>query len=135
MSYVVDWQTGIRAAAENIDATFGETLIITPCHQAPNYPSEPYTEEAIEVIGVFSYKSMLALNTGGVLHRAHGEGGIVETRKPIASFSRSRLPWMLNSADRITRCCDGSTFEIISVEPDGVARITCHLVQLGVSDQ
>lgn len=135
MSYVTNWREGIAAASAKIDALFGEALVITPCYQVPNYPAVPYLKESIEVQGVFSYKADFALNTGDSFNHRRGGGGVVETRKPIASFSRAQTPWMLEHGDQIARLCDGSLFEIISIEPDGVARIVCNLNQLGRANQ
>ena len=63
------------------------------------------------------------------------KAGLVETRKPIFSFSRDALPWAIERGDVIERTCSGEKFEVTNIAPDGVSRITVEVVQLGRSSQ
>jgi hypothetical protein len=60
------------------------------------------------------------------MHRGAEPSSLVESRKPIVEFSRNALPFALKHGDWPTPCCDGETFEITSVAPDGVSRTTCE---------
>jgi len=132
MSYIqTSWRAGMQTASAKIDDTFGEPLRITPCEMKPNFPGCAVPKQAFEVLGVFSWRAHIALANGH--DRMHGNGGLVQTQKPVVSFSRDALKWMLQRGDQITRLCDSTKWEVTAVQSDGVSRITCELVQLGVA--
>lgn len=135
MSYIVgSWLEGMQQTSVEIDAHFGEELILTPCEKKPNFGTCPIVAEAVRILGVFRWRSEMIMRHGTGRHGAE-PSGLVESRKPVVEFSRDALPFALKRGDRITRCGDKNTFEIVNVEPDGVSRITCALVQLGVQEQ
>ncbi len=137
MSFInsTNWRAGMQTVSATIDQTFGETILLIPCERRPNAQARPQREHAVELLGVFGWRSEMALRTGNIAQNRGEGGGLVETRKPVVSFSHAALPWALAHGDRVERCCDGELFEVTKIEPDGVSRVCCHLVQLGRSEQ
>lgn len=128
MSFVTpDWHAAMQDVSAEIDQRFGERLRIVPAHTVPNQSPTYYPAEAIEILGVFRWP------TKDVNLRM--EEMKVVSRDPTATFSRTNLPWAIKRGDQITRCCDGSMFEVTAVRPDGVSRIECDLLQLGIPHQ
>ncbi len=126
------WRSAMQGVSREIDQTFGEAVRLIPTAKAPNMQAQPQPEHAFELLGVFSWRSAMALRTDGNPVTG-GKAGLVETRDPYVSFSRDALPWAPQHLDQVQRRCDGALFEIKGVEPDGVSRIVCRLVELGRS--
>lgn len=137
MSFTFDnWRAGVQRVSAEIDNVFGERIILVPCLKRPNFTQQLYIDNAVELLGVFSLRADVAFKRnmfGGA--NSHGGAELVETRDPIVSFSHRALPWPLQHGDVVRRCASGEEYEIKSIEPDGTARVTCHLVQLGRQSQ
>lgn len=121
------WHSAMQEVSHEIDRQFGEVLRIMPAHVSPNRSPVYYPENAIELMGVFRWPS-----TSRNLHLKEMK---VVSRDPCATFSRTDLPWGIHRGDRISRCCDGTEWEVTAVRPDGVSRVECDLVQLGLPHQ
>jgi hypothetical protein len=61
----------------------------------------------------------------------HSVSPLVETREPIFQFRYGVLPFPLQQSYRITRLCNGVTYEVTNIRPDGVAFVYANVVQLG----
>ncbi len=134
MTYVSNgWRSDMQGVSATIDETFGEAVRLIPTEKRPNMQARPQPENAVELLGVFSWRSAMAFRAEGGL--AGAKSGLIETREPYVTFSRDALPWAPQQLDQVQRGCDGALFEIKGVEPDGVSRITCRLVELGRSSQ
>lgn len=126
------WRAEMQGVSAKIDETFGEAFRLIPTAKQPNMQATPQPEHAHELLGVFSWRSAMALRTEGN-PISGGKPGLIETRDPWVSFSREALRWAPQHLDQVRRLADGALFEIKGVEPDGVSRITCRLVELGRS--
>ena len=130
MSYVIgSWREGMQGVSAAIDKTFGETLTLIPCVLEPNMPSRGLNDEAVTLRGQFLYRQKLAF-----AHHAGGDGPLIQSQEPIATFSHAALPYEINRGDRIRRETDQTLWEVTRVSSDGVSRVTCHLVELGVAE-
>ena len=130
-----DWHAGMQDVSLSINGAFGEPVIVTPAgDKRPNFTPRPDVSNAFETVAVFSWRSKLVFkqNSGTMFQ---SQEPIAETRVPTFSFDRNSLPWGLQHLDQITRACDGATFEITRVEPDGVSRIVAHCVECGRQSQ
>lgn len=126
------YHADMQGVSGEIDANFGEPVRLTPVTKKPNFDPRPDESNAVDLVAVFSWRSSVAFrNEPGLIAKA----GLIETRSPIFTFSRDALPWAIQQGDIITRCCSGEQFQVKSVEPDGVSRITCPSVQLGRASQ
>lgn len=136
MSYIIgpSWRAGMQSVSAAIDKTFGEPLLLIASYiPGPNFPPDrDRSVEQVHLKGEFLYRAKLALDNGGRPGQ-HGSGGLVELQEPIATFSHAALPWLPQRGDRIRREVDGTEWEITKVSSDGVSRVTCQLVQMGVS--
>jgi len=131
MSYVIsDWRTGMQGVSAAIDRTFGETLTLIPCVLEPNMPTRALADEAATLKGEFMYRAKLAF----AAHHAGGDGPLIQSQEPIATFSHAALPYEINRGDRIRRETDGTLWEVTRTSSDGVSRVTCHLVELGIAE-
>jgi|GEM_PF-2550117 hypothetical protein len=135
MSYFIpNWRAGMQAVSAAIDQSFGERLTLIACLARPNFPTEPDASiKPVALQGVFSLRSELAFKSGGSPGRGEAPG-LIESRKPVASFSHADLPWQINRGDRVKRETTGEMYEVTRVEPDGVSRVTLHLVELGKAE-
>jgi hypothetical protein len=128
MSFVnSNWRAGMQRVSQSINAAFGESLELIPCHARPNYPAEPYPDKAVTLCGVISQRSHVGFQMAGNRMNAR-----VETEPLCASFARLDLPFAINHGDRLKRLCDGQQYEIASVRDDDVSRVECELKSLGV---
>ena len=120
------WEHAIGRVSADIDEEFGEPIVITPCTARPNFQAEPDpSRPPYAVRGVFRNRSATGLGQHA--------GVKVDSRAPHVSFDRDRLRYPPEQGTRLQRA-DGNWFEVTSVEPDGLARVTCHLNQLGRQD-
>jgi hypothetical protein len=128
-----NWRAGMRLFSDAVDDSMGEMVLVTPAHAPkPNYPSVPNPAKAVTVVAAFMAKSKTILMGEGGKIGGHSLSPLVQTTEPIFSFGYSVLPWPIQQSYRITRPCSGETFEVTNVKPDGVARIVCTVVQLGM---
>ena len=135
MSYTnSSWLSEMQGASAVIDQTFGELVTVTPADRRPNYQAEPQPEHAVELQAVFSWRSKTIFKPNKGTSLGNGDA-FIESREPIFGFSRDALPWALRAGDIIARHCDGTEFEITTVAPDGVSRVTVNCVQLGRQSQ
>jgi len=114
-----------------IDETMGELVTVTPASAPkPNYPSVADPSQAVTVVATFTNKAKTVLmgNEGKI--SGHSLSPLVETREPIFEFGYGVLPFELQQSYRITRLCNGVTYEITNIKPDGVSRICVNVVQL-----
>jgi len=135
MSYFIpNWRAGMQAVSAAIDQNFGERLTLIACLSRPNFPTEPdRATKPVTLQGVFSLRSELAFKSGGSPGRGDAPG-LVESRKPVASFAHADLPWAIQRGDRVKRETTGESYEVTRVEPDGVSRVVLHLVELGKAE-
>jgi hypothetical protein len=128
-----NWRAGMQDFSRAVDDTMGELVMVTPAYvRKVNYPSIPNPAKAVTVIAAFMAKpKTLIMGSEGKIG-GHSLRALVQTTEPIFSFGYNVLPWPIQQSYRITRLCSGETFEITNVKPDGVARIVCTVVQLGM---
>jgi hypothetical protein len=130
-----NYRAAMQETAAAIDESMGELVTVTPATApAPNYPSVADPSQAVTVTAVFTNKAKTVLmgNEGRV--SGHSVSPLVETREPVFEFSYHVLhsmPYSLQQSFRITRLCNGVTYEITNIRPDGVSRVCVHVVQLG----
>lgn len=127
-----NWRAGMQDVSAAIDETMGELVTVTPVLPVkPNFPSEPEPDKAVTARAVFTslHKTVILSNERRV--GTTSVAPLVSTREPIFSFGYGVLPFAVGQHYRITRVCSGETFEVTDVQPDGVSRIVCKVVQLG----
>jgi hypothetical protein len=116
-----------------IDETMGELVTVTPASAAKvNFPSVAEPSKAVTVVATFMNKAKTVIMGNEGKMGGHSVSPLVETREPIFQFSYGVLPFELQQSYRITRCCNGATYEVTNIKPDGVSRITVNVVQLGI---
>ena len=126
------------AAAQ--DELMGEIVTVAQYAGRPNFPTAPTGVAPANVVAIFTWASETAFS-GADSKRLSASRDVeimaplVTTRKPRFSFKTCVLPWPILRAYRITRCVDGSTWDVTSVKPDGAARIEVAVVELGRSTQ
>lgn len=129
-----DWRAGMENVAREIDNAFGECVRVIPTRTKPNMQAIPLYDEAFVVTATFTWRSkMVFKQNSGTMFQT--QEPFLETRVPTFTFSRHNLPRGLTHLMQIERLCDGTIFEITSIEPDGVSRITAHVNQLGRQKQ
>lgn len=122
-----NWRAGMQEVAQAIAETMGECVRVTPAIlPAPNFPSVPQNERAVIVQAVYT-----APHKAVVMGRNFEGAPVMSTRSPRFEFAYGALPFELQQHFRITRLCNGETFEITDVRPDSVSMIVCTVVQLG----
>jgi hypothetical protein len=119
-----------------IDETMGEVVFITPVLRRPNFPATPDESQRSQVVAVFFWKAKSVFREEGGKKGYAGQSSFtplleVSSRDPVFTFTAKALPFPILQGYRIERRCDGSAFEVTSVKPDGVARVTVDVVQLG----
>jgi hypothetical protein len=128
-----NWRAGMQECSHAIDDTMGELVTITPttAHKA-NFPGVPDPSKAVDVVATFMNKAKTVImgSSEGKLG-GHSVSPLVETSEPIFDFGYGVLPYPLRQTYRITRRCNGATYEVVSIKPDGVSRILVKVVQLG----
>lgn len=130
-----NWRAGMQGVSAAIDDSFGELVVVTPVTTAkPNFPTIPDTTSAVTVTAVFQNKAkdVIMGENAGRMSGGHSISPIVSTSEPVFSFANDALPFPLRQGYRITRLCNGATYEAKDVQPDGVARIVVPVVQLGI---
>ena len=135
MSYIIgSWREGMGTVSAAIDQNFGERLTLIACISQPNFPTDRDRRiEPVTLRGEFMYRARLALDNGRGKGGQHGSGGLVESQQPIFTFSHVALPFLPQRGDRVRREIDGTLWEITRCSTDGVSRVTCEAVELGVS--
>lgn len=127
-----NWRVAMQDASAAIDETMGELVTVTPASvERPNFPSVPDPSQAVTVTAVFTSKAKTVLMGNESRVAGHSVSPLIETSEPIFSFGYGILPFPMRLSYRITRLCSGEVFEVKAVEPDGVSRIVCKVVQLG----
>lgn len=129
-----EWRAGMRDVSAAIDDTMGELVTVTPVTPGkPNFPGTAQPDKAVTVTAVFTSKAETILmgENNGKLHSGHVISPLISTCKPVFQFGYGVLPWPLRQGYQIWLCRTGETFEVTDVKPDGVARITVNVVQLG----
>jgi hypothetical protein len=106
-------------------------VTITPTVQRQNFPSTPDPSKAVTVVATFKNKAKTVIMGSEGKMGGHSVSPLVETSEPIFEFGYGVPPYPLRQTYRITRCCNGATYEITNIKPDGVSRICVHVVQLG----
>lgn len=133
MLFQCNWRAAMQDCSQAIDESMGELVTVTPANvQKPNFPSVPNSSLAVTVTAVFMRKSKAVLMGNENRFGGHSLSPLVETSEPIFSFAIDALPFPILQSYRITRLCSGEVFEVTRPEPDGVARIVCKVVQLGM---
>ena len=121
-----NWRGSMQKVSLSADEAFGEELQLIPIKPPrPNFSTEPDFKKMACVTGVFSWPAKEV--------RLDDHTTVI-SRDPVVSFHRNGLPYPLKRGDWVERC-DGTRFEITAVEPDGVVRIECDLVQMGIQNQ
>ena len=128
-----NWRDAMEGVSADIDDEFGEAFLLTPVTTRPNYQPEP-SGPPVLITGVFRDRSAEGLGVHG--NSAHAmEGGLhVDSRQPIVSFDRDRLPFPPEDGTWVKRLATGSLYEVARSLPDGVSRVVCHLNQLGLPE-
>lgn len=127
-----NWRNGMRAVSAGIDDTFGETVEVIPVLPGkPNFPGTPQPLQAVTVTAVFTNEAKTVLMGNEHQYKGHSLSPLVTTSEPIFQFDNKALPWPLRQGYHVKLCRTGETFEVTNVKPDGVARITVNVVQLG----
>jgi hypothetical protein len=129
-----DWRAGMQDVSAAIDDTMGELVTVTPAVvHTPNFPSVTDVSKAVTVVAVFTSKAKTVVmgEQSGKLSTGHSISPLISTSEPIFSFGYGVLPFTIRQSYRIKRECNGETFEVTDVKPDGVSRIVCKVVQLG----
>jgi hypothetical protein len=126
-----NWRAGMQECSHAIDDTMGELVTITPAN-APkvNFPSVADASKAVTVTAVFKNKAKTIIMGSEGKMGGHSVSPLVETSEPIFEFGYGVLPFPLRQSHRITRCCNGATYEVTNIKPDGVSRICVNVVQL-----
>jgi hypothetical protein len=126
-----NWRAGMQDVSAAIDDTMGELVTVTPAVAAAvNFPSVPDLSKAVTVTAVFTSEAKL-LTMGEGRMGSVSASPLVSTSEPIFSFGYGVLPFLIRQSYRIKRECNGETFEVTDVKPDGVSRIVVKVVQLG----
>ena len=129
-----NWRAGMQDVSAAIDDTMGELVTVTPAEvPKPNFSSVPDPSKAVTVVAVFTSeaKTVLLGDNVGRMGAGHSLSPLVSTSEPIFSFGYGVLPFPIRQSYRIRRECNGETFEVTDVKPDGVSRIVVKVVQLG----
>jgi hypothetical protein len=128
------WRAGMQECSHAIDGAMGELVTVTPASvPAANFPSVADPSKAVTVTAVFKNKAKTVIMGSEGKMGGNSISPLVEiqTSEPIFEFGYGVLPFPLQQPYRITRCCNGVTYEVTNVKPDGVSRITVNVVQLG----
>ena len=135
MQYGDSFRESMREVAAAIDTMFGERVLVIPTMTRPNYPPENVMSAAFETIAAFTWVSKLVFDDAKH-SRTAGSGSFdvslpIASRDPKFSFNVHTLPQPIMRGYRLQRCCDGTTWDVTNVKPDGVSRIVADVVQLG----
>ena len=122
------------------DELMGETVTVAQFVSKPNFPTQPSGVAPVNVVAIFTWASETGFSNADSKRLSQSRdveitAPFIITRKPKFSFKACVLPWPILRSYRITRCVDGSTFEVTGVRPDGAARIDVNVVELGRSTQ
>jgi hypothetical protein len=116
--------------------TMGELVTVTPATaQKVNFPSVPDPSKSVTVVATFMNKAKTVIMGNEGKMGGHSLSPLVETSEPVFEFGYDVLramPYPLQQSYRITRLCNGVTYEITNIKPDGVSRQCVKVVQLGV---
>jgi hypothetical protein len=127
-----NWRAGMQDVSAAIDETMGELVTVTPVTRQVNFPSVAEPSKAVTVTATFMNKARTVIMGSEGKMGGHSVSPLVETSEPVFTFGYGVMPWPLRQAYRITRLCNGVTYEITNIKPDSVSRICVHVVQLGV---
>jgi hypothetical protein len=127
-----NWRAGMQECSHAIDDTMGELVTVTPAtvHKT-NFPSVADPSRAVTVTAVFKNKAKTIIMGSEGKIGGNSVSPLVQTSEPIFEFGYGVLPFSLQQSYRITRCCNGATYEVTNIKPDGVSRICVNVVQLG----
>jgi hypothetical protein len=130
-----NWRAGMQEVSAAIDETQGELVTITPASVPKvNFASVADPSKSVTVTAVFKNKAKTIIMGSDGKIGGHSLSPLVETSEPVFEFGYDVLramPYMLMQSYRITRCCNGATYEVTNIKPDGVSRTCVHVVQLG----
>jgi len=130
------WRASMQECSAAIDESMGELVKITPANApAINFPSVANPAKAVTVVATFKNKSKTVIMGNEGKMGGHSLSPLVETSEPVFEFSYDVLrsmPYTLQQSYRITRLCNGVTYEITSIRPDGISRTCVRVVQLGI---
>jgi hypothetical protein len=127
-----NWRAGMADVSAAIDETQGELVDITPARVPKvNFPSVPDPSKSVTVVAVFKNKAKTVIMGSEGKMGGHSVSPLVETSEPVFEFGYGVLPFPLRQSYRITRRCNGATYEVTNIKPDGVSRICVNVVQLG----
>jgi hypothetical protein len=129
-----NWRAGMQDVSAAIDDTMGEWVTVTPAgFSAPNFPSIMNRSLAVTVRAVFTSvaKTVVMGDNVGRIASGHSLSPLISTSEPIFSFGYGVVPFPILQKYQIKRECNGETFEVTDIKPDGVSRIVCKVVQLG----
>jgi hypothetical protein len=130
----------MQDVAAAIDETMGELVEVTPIDSAatkPNFSAVMRPDKAVRAIAVFTSTPthVFGKPSGGKYAGSYEVAPLITTSKPVFSFAYGALPFPLRQHCRIERCCSGELFEITDIQPDGVSRIACTVVRLGLEPE
>ena len=140
MLFADSFRQAMADCASAQDELMGEIVTVQQFAARPNFPSQSTGVAPVNVVAIFTYASETAF-TGADSKRLSQSRDVeimaplVTMRKPRFSFKNCVLPWPILRSYRITRCVDGTLWEVTSVKPDGAARIEVAVVELGRSTQ
>jgi hypothetical protein len=129
-----NWRAGMQDTSAAIDETMGELVTVTPAKAEVNFPSVADPSRFVTVVATFKNKAKTVIMGSEGKMGGHSLSPLVETSEPVFEFSYDvlrALPYPLRQSYRITRCCNGATYEVTNIKPDGVSRACVNVVQLG----
>lgn len=129
-----NWRAGMQEASDAIDDTMGELVTVTPAvSDKPNFPRIVDRAREATATAVFTDRAKTVIMGSEGRIGGHSISPLVTTDEPIFSFSYGALPFDILQGYRITRHCNGETFEAKDVRPDGVSRVVVPVSRLGRS--
>ena len=124
------------------DELMGEIVTVAAMSIRPNFAPENSmaTGAHANVVAIFTWVSETAFTSNDAKRISHAKdietvAPFMTTRKPRFSFAVNVLPFPILRGYRISRCADGTYWDVTSVKPDGASRIECAVVQLGRQTQ
>jgi hypothetical protein len=130
------WRAGMQDVSAAIDEAMGELVTVTPASvPAINFASVADPSRSVTVVATFKNKAKTIIMGSEGKMGGHSLSPLVETSVPVFEFSYDVLrsmPYPLQQSYRITRLCNGVTYEITNIKSDGVSRTCVNVVQLGI---
>lgn len=127
-----NWRNAMQVFSQAVDDTMGELVVVTPATiPKTNFPSVPDPSRSVTVVAVFTNKATTVTMGPEGKMGGYTVSPLISTSKPVFDFAYGALPWPIRRSYRLTRLCNGETYEVTDVKPDGVARIVVNVVMLG----